>query len=263
MPRGVEYSYRKFFKKANKVHMSTLLGGRSRNRSLGLDLVDLIERRVKDGVYPLGTRMPTEAELMAEHGVSRTVVREAISRLQQAGLVVTKHGIGSFVTESMPVGAGFNITTSDVATIVDVIHVLELRISVETECAGLAALRRTEREIIDMKLLLDEFDVRANQSEQTVDTDFKFHMAIAEATKNPHFVELMRHLGTTLIPRARVNSVQIAMEDRSSYLQRVNLEHRGILNAIESRDSESARASMRVHLTNSRERLRKATGEGS
>ena len=70
-----------------------------KSRSLAVDLVDTLQARIKDGTYATGMRMPTEAEIMAEHGVSRTVVREAVSRLQQARLVVTQHGIGSFVSE--------------------------------------------------------------------------------------------------------------------------------------------------------------------
>ena len=67
----------------------------------------------------------------------------------------------------------------------------------------------------------------------------------------------MRHLGTTLIPRARVNSPQLAKEEKSAYLERVNREHTVIFDAIERQDSDSAEAAMRVHLTNSRERLRR------
>ncbi len=232
-----------------------------RSRSLALDLVISLEGRIKDGSYPRGARMPTEAEIMAQHGVSRTVVREAISRLQQAGLVITQHGIGSFVSHEIPDERGFRISTAEIATIVDIVHVLELRISLETECAGLSAQRRSERQLADMKIALDEFDACADTGSETVDPDFKFHLAVADATQNPHFFDLMRHLGSTVIPRARVNSPQLAMEDKRVYLERVNREHRSIYDAIERGDSESARAAMRLHLTNSRERLRRAAGD--
>ena len=81
--------------------MATQLASRilRKSRSLAVQLVSTLQARIKDGTYVVGMRMPTEAEIMVEHGVSRTVVREAISRLQQAQLVVTQHGIGSFVSE--------------------------------------------------------------------------------------------------------------------------------------------------------------------
>jgi GntR family transcriptional regulator, transcriptional repressor for pyruvate dehydrogenase complex len=229
-----------------------------RPRSLAVDLVETLQARIKDGTYAVGMRMPTEAEIMSEHGVSRTVVREAISRLQQARLVVTQHGIGSFVSESLPEEQGFRIDRVDVETVVDLIHVMELRVSLETESAGLAAGRRNLRQLKEMNDAIDDFTLRAQRGEETLEADFRFHLCVAEATQNPHFFELMRHLGTTVIPRARVNSPKIAKEEKTTYLDRVNREHRLIYEAIERQDPESARAAMRVHLTNSRERLRRA-----
>ena len=90
-----------------------------------------------------GDKLPTESAIMQAYGVSRTVVREALSRLQAAGVVETSHGIGTFVLEARP-GQGFGIDPADIATAVDVMAVLELRISLETESAGLAAQRRSD-----------------------------------------------------------------------------------------------------------------------
>jgi len=232
-----------------------------KSRSLAVELVETLQSRIKDGTYATGMRMPTEADIMAEHGVSRTVVREAISRLQQAKLVVTQHGIGSFVSEALPEEQGFRIDPVDVATVVDIVNVLELRVSLETEAAGLAAARRTPQQLGAMQAALDEFEDCVHRGAETIDADFKLHLAISEATQNPHFFELMRHLGTTVIPRARVNSPQLAKEEKSAYLDRVNREHRLIVEAIERQDPDSARAAMRVHLTNSRERLRRVAEE--
>ena len=239
--------------------MNTQLASRPlrKSRSLAVELVSTLQARIKDGTYVAGMRMPTEAEIMVEHGVSRTVVREAISRLQQAQMVVTQHGIGSFVSDSPPDGPGFRIDPVDVETVVDIVNVLELRVSLETESAGLAATRRNLRQLAEMHAAIDEFAKCAVMGSDTIEADFRFHLAIAEATQNPHFFELMRHLGTTLIPRARVNSPQLAKEEKSAYLERVNREHNVIFDAIERQDSDSAKAAMRIHLTNSRERLRR------
>ncbi len=226
-------------------------------RSLAVDLVDTLQARVRDGFYAAGSRMPTEAAIMDEFGVSRTVVREAISRLQQAKTVITQHGIGSFVREVQPEAPGFRIDRVDLETVVDLVNVLELRISLETESAGLAATRRKARQLSDMHDAIEAFDHKAQAGEETLEADFRFHLCIAEATQNPHFFELMRHLGTAVIPRARVNSPELAHEEKRAYLARVNREHRLIYEAIVRQDPESARAAMRVHLTNSRERLRK------
>lgn len=203
-----------------------------------------------------GEKLPTEAEIMVRFDVSRTVVREALSRLQASSLVETRHGVGTFVLAPHDSG-NFKITAEDFATVDDVIAVLELRISLETEAAGLAALRRTDENLQAMETALQAFQASINIDSDAVPPDFQFHMEVARSTGNRHFTDLMTYLGTMIIPRTRVNTTQNAPEGRLNYLQRVNSEHESIYNAIRNRDAEAARAAMRTHLSNSRERLRK------
>jgi DNA-binding FadR family transcriptional regulator len=92
----------------------------------------------------------------------------------------------------------------------------------------------------------------------SVEADVQFHLLIAQATGNRYFVDILTDLGTTIIPRARLNSAQLAHDDPAHYLERVNREHEDIYNAIVRQDQEAARAAMRTHLSNSRERLRRA-----
>jgi GntR family transcriptional repressor for pyruvate dehydrogenase complex len=94
-----------------------------------------------------------------------------------------------------------------------------------------------------------------------VPPDFQFHMEVARATGNRHFADLMTYLGTMIIPRTRINTASSAPEGRLAYLQRVHAEHQGIYNAIRLRDPEAARQAMRLHLGNSRERLRRAQAD--
>jgi GntR family transcriptional regulator, transcriptional repressor for pyruvate dehydrogenase complex len=230
---------------------------RKRSRSLAHELVESIGARIQGRLLKPGDKLPTESEIMKSYGVSRTVVREAISRLQAGGLVETRHGIGTFVLEPRP-NQGFGIDPADIATAVDVMAVLELRISLETESAGLAAQRRTEAQLAEMRAALDAFEANVGGAGEAVSPDFRFHLAIANATGNRYFADIMSHLGATLIPRARINSSRVAQEDLPQYLRRVNREHEEIFSAIARGDAESARAAMRIHLTNSRERLRRA-----
>jgi DNA-binding FadR family transcriptional regulator len=230
---------------------------RKRSRSLAHALVEGIGQQVRSRALQPGQKLPTESEIMKVYGVSRTVVREALSRLQAAGLVETRHGIGTFVLEPRT-GTGFWIDPADIATAVDVLAVLELRISLETESAGLAAQRHTPEQLAEMRAALDALEANPDGTGDTVTSDFRFHLVVANATGNRYFADIMSHLGATLIPRARINSPRLAMEDPSQYLRRVNREHEEIYQAIARRDPESARAAMRIHLTNSRERLRRA-----
>jgi len=228
-----------------------------RPRGLVLEIVGTLEGEIRAGSLPVGNKLPTEAEIMARFDVSRTVVREALSRLQASGLVETRHGIGTFVSQREATG-NFRISSQDFATVADVIAVLELRISLETEAAGLAAQRRTDAHLVVMQAALAAFQSSIAQDSDAVPPDFQFHMEVARATGNRHFADLMTYLGAMIIPRTRVNTPQQAPEGRLSYLQRVHGEHENIFAAIRNRDADAARAAMRTHLSNSRERLRLA-----
>jgi len=235
---------------------SVSTGSRRRPRGLVMEIVGTLENEIRTGQLPVGDKLPTEAEVMQRFDVSRTVVREALSRLQAAGLVETRHGIGTFVREP-GAGGNFRISSQDFATVADVIAVLELRISLETEAAGLAAQRRSVDNLAAMQAALDAFQASIRQDSDAVPPDFQFHMEVARATGNRHFADLMTYLGAMIIPRTRVNTPQQAPEGRLSYLQRVHGEHENIFVAIRNRDADAARAAMRTHLSNSRERLRR------
>ena len=227
-----------------------------RPRGLVSEIVDSLVGSIREGRLLPGEKLPTEAEIMARFDVSRTVVREALSKLQASSLVETRHGIGTFVLQPHDAG-NFKITAEDFATVDDVISVLELRISLETEAAGLAASRRTPENLLALEAALRAFEDSIDIDSDAVPPDFQFHMEVARSTGNRHFADLMAYLGTMIIPRTRVNTTQSAPEGRSKYLQRVNGEHESIYNAIRNQDAEAARAAMRTHLSNSRERLRR------
>lgn len=233
---------------------------RRRPRTLALELVDALGERIRDGRWATGDKLPTEAAIMAEFGVSRTVVREAISKLQASGLVQTRHGIGTFVAALGD--AAFRIGPEQLGTLRDVIAVLELRIGIETEAAALAAQRRTPDNLLRMRAALDGVAAAVEAGRDAVSADFQFHLEIARATQNHHFTELMNTLGSRIIPRARLADDGVVTEVQRDYLRRVNGEHESILDAIHARDADAARAAMRTHLANSRERRRRASAEG-
>lgn len=228
-----------------------------RPRNLAHQLVEGMTARIKCGQLKAGDKLPTESELVAAYGVSRTVVREAISHLQAAGLVETQHGVGTFVREraAEPI---FRIDPGEMSTVMDVLAVLELRISLESEAAGLAAQRRSDEQLERLRQALAALIENVEAAGDAASPDYLFHLQIAQATNNPHFAGLMSYLGNMVIPRNRVNTAQLAQEDRVEYLRRVNREHQDIFEAIERRDPDAARAAMRTHLANSRERLKRA-----
>jgi DNA-binding FadR family transcriptional regulator len=202
-------------------------------RSLAHSVVDGIDARIRRAELQPGDRLPTESAIMAEYGVSRSVVREAISRLQAAGLVETRHGIGTFVLEPPLPGTALAI--------------LELRMGMETEAAALAAMRRSEAQLAALREALDDMLQAQQAGESTVEADVRFHRILAESSANRYFVDLQGQLGRVLSARERP----------PGSFERMHREHEDIVDAIARQDADAARAAMRTHLSNSGERMRK------
>jgi len=232
-----------------------MLEPRRKTRTLSAELADTLGQRIRNQEYPPGTKLPKEMDIMEEFGVSRTVVREAISHLQAAGMAETRHGIGTFAL--LPEDNGlFRVHPDQISTLRDTIALLELRIGLETEAAALAATRRTEENLAKMRLALTAFKASIEAGQNAVQADFQFHTEIALATQNNHFIQFMALLGERVIPRSRLSPSNDLTPARQAYLQRVHQEHESIFNAILHQDVDAARDASRTHLTNSRERLR-------
>src|SRR5687768_998780 len=103
-------------------------------------VVAALRKRVEDGEFARGAKLPSEGELVAVYRVSRTVVREAMSQLRARGLVETRKGIGTFARPTA-LRSPFPVPSVDPVTLGEVIALLELRMSLETEAAALAAKR--------------------------------------------------------------------------------------------------------------------------
>jgi DNA-binding FadR family transcriptional regulator len=226
-------------------------------KGLTHEVVASLEARLVSGDIKPGDKLPTESEIMASFGVSRGVVREALSRLQAARLVQTQHGVGTFALEPR-VSGNLRLDSPGIDSHADLLQALELRTSIESDAAGLAANRRTDKQLADMRAALDDFAANLSAVGETVSPDFRFHLAIAQATGNRYYSELMSQLGLAVIPRTRVSSSRMGPESREPHLRKVNQEHQDIYAAIERQDPEAARAAMRIHLVNSRERQRQA-----
>lgn len=222
--------------------------------TLSAALRDTLREAIRSGQYQPGQKLPSEANLTAEHNVSRTVVREAIAALRADGLVATRQGAGAFVIEpSAAIPLPFQGV--DHAKISSVIELLELRAPVEIEAAGLAAMRRSpaqEENIIERHRAIM---ATIQAGGETIEADFNLHQAIAEATNNPRFVEFLRLIGQGMIPRAALHSAE-SQRENSDYLQRLNAEHERIVTAISNGEVDAAREAMRVHLSGSQQRYR-------
>lgn len=234
--------------------MRTRTQATARGGNLAERLVGELAGEIRRGALRPGEKLPTEAQVVARFNVSRTVVREALSKLQAAGLVETRHGVGTFVSAGRR--ESLRADAAEIATVVDLLAILELRIGIESESAALAARRRTPGHIAAMRRALDEYEAALAAGEDTAAADFRFHTLIAEATGNRYFTTLMTSFGPKAIPRAGLKMPGLSEAGRIDYLTRVNREHQDILGAIERGDADGARAAMRNHIGNGRERLK-------
>lgn len=236
----------------------------NRTKSQPQRVVDGVSERIHNGELKPGDRVPPEPSLMQAFGVSRTVVREAMSRLQASGLVETRQGVGTFVLASAAPEPLLALGTRNVQ-VRQKLAMLELRISIEAEAASLAAVRRNDVHLAAMRSALDAFDTQRRAGDSTTEADFQFHVQIAAATGNEYFEEVLSNLGNATIPRphtsnpptaARFGEAQPMLESGKAITQR---EHEAIFDAIRRSDAAAARAAMFMHLSNSRERMRART----
>ncbi len=229
-------------------------------RKLTRRLFEQLADEIKSGRLPPGARLPTEQALTRAARVSRTVVREAVAALRAEGLVVTRQGVGAFVSAE-PQRAPFRIEPERMQTLEDILGVMELRLGVEIESAGLAAERASKAQLRAILNALEAIEAASAAGRSAVDEDLEFHRAIAEATGNPEFARFLQFIGGHLIPRRTVSGLTERMGGSRAYLALIQEEHRRICQAIESRDARAAREAMRRHLTRSLERYRKLAAE--
>lgn len=224
------------------------------------EIAERIADEIATARLPPGAKLPTEQEMVAAMGVSRTVVREAVAALRARGLVVTRQGAGAFVAADAD-RRPFQLAFDGLPSIAEVLDVMELRASVEVEAAGLAAERGSPAARRRVGEALAAIDAALDRGESAIDEDFAFHRAIATATGNPQFAHILEYLGRFIIPRQSVRVAAHRPEGQRAYLETFQREHAAISAAIGAHDGAAAREAMRLHLTNSQARYRRLAAE--
>lgn len=222
-----------------------------RGAALSDQLNDLLSRQIIAGERPAGSRLPTESRLAEAFGVSRTVVREAIARLRADGLVVTRQGLGAFVTDSLQ-GTPFRLPTHAGATREEIRELFELRMGLETEAAALAAERASRAQVIAIENALEAMESGLQDGADCVDEDFQFHRAIATATNNGTYLRFLTFLESHIRDQLIATRRNTAQAGRTAD---INDEHRLIVAAIAGADPVAAREAARRHLLNGIGRL--------
>lgn len=224
--------------------------GLNMRRSLADAVFDRMQRAIKSGAYSAHERLPTEHALAAEFQVSRPVVRDALQRLRDQGLIYSRRGSGSFVRDHglrEPLGFGQLENLSDLQ------YCYEFRLTIEPQGAYMAAMRRTDQSLQQIKTALDMLREATNRQSHRADADFMFHLGIAKASTNPYFATALEALEDHIAVGMQFHG--ISLRNTNDGLQHVFVEHMAIFDAIRNGEAETARRLMQEHLEGSRDRL--------
>lgn len=225
-------------------------------------LSDTVARQLLEkidlGLFPRGGKLPTEAVLAQEFGVSRTVVREAVSRLRNEGVVAPRQGSGVFVTGQAGIKP-LRIDYTEVDSPEAVLQIVELRRAIEAEVAAQAARRRTDADLAAIDAALARIDREADAGGDGVAADVAFHRSLAVATRNPYFVKTLEFLSQYLEAATAVTRRNEAR--RADFSRQVREEHAAIVAAIRQGDEAAARTAAHTHMLNAAQRLGQAQAE--
>jgi GntR family transcriptional regulator, transcriptional repressor for pyruvate dehydrogenase complex len=211
-------------------------------------IVQQIEESILKGTLKTGDQLPAERDLAQRFGVSRTAVREAVKALREKGLVEAYSGRGTFITDG---------TSQAVRQSLDLMvkigqpegsqYLAELRAILEPEIAALAAVRGQDSDMATMREAVAVMDRAGRDPDAYIEADLDFHLSLAEAAANPLILSLIDSIvGLLREQRMKIFKVEGGPE-------RGQFHHKRILEAMEQRDSEKARAAMRAHLEQVRE----------
>lgn len=227
------------------------------SKTLADQVTEALTRNIRENKFP-DSQLPSEQAMAEGYGVSRTVIREAVSRLKADGLIDTRQGRGAFVrTDSLDVPFRIDLDSADLLG--SLLHIIELRRGLDAEIAYLAATRRNREQMAAIRRALADVERASKAGADAAAEDLAFHLSIAKATGNPLFLELLQFLNQFLYIAIRVTR---ANEDRRvEFSVQTRIEHAAIASAIERQDPEAASTAAKIHMINAAERIKSADVE--
>jgi len=216
-------------------------------------VVEQLARQIESGAAMPGSRLPAENELCRQFGVSRTVIREAVARLKADQLVETRPGLGLFVARRPPGQGVLKLRAPEGSAIERARELLEFRAGLETEAVRLAALRRSDADIVELRAALARIDTVERAGGNGGAEDLELHMAIARASKNGYIVQVLQFLASSL--RDAISHSRVVSVHWHEHIDAAHHEHAAVLDAIVAGDADLATRQMRRHLSNGERRL--------
>ncbi|MDO4998029.1 MAG: FadR/GntR family transcriptional regulator [Neisseria sp.] len=214
--------------------------------SVGAQVAKIIEERILQNVYPIGSKLPPERTLAQEFAVSRPSLRAALRILATRGMIFSRHGDGHYVSEQVEDNFQYGweglIGSQGMAD-----EVLDFRRGIEGMLAALAAERRTEADLLRMRSWLDKLKVayEADDVDAQSTADVAFHQAVAESAHNVLFTRLSDSLLRVLTGQTKQNLGNMFAENMFAELM---VQHEAIFAAIERRDAAAAMSAAYGHL---------------
>lgn len=222
----------------------------SRNTQLSTRIAAHLLAQIEADGLAAGTRLPTEAAMAREFGVSRAVIREAIAQLRNEGLVETRQGAGAFIAD--PTARPIRLDGAQDMDNRAFQHLFQLRAPLEIEAAALAARHHSADDLARITAALARFDHPEDSADSSVAADLDFHRALAQATGNPYFVQFLTAISDRIAHVILAARAETPLDALHAQTRR---EHGAICDAIMARDSGAARAAMRAHLAGGAQRV--------
>ncbi|WP_324781468.1 FadR/GntR family transcriptional regulator [Salipiger marinus] len=222
-----------------------------KRKSLSDQLYGQILEQIVSGALQQGEKLPSENQICSAFGVSRPVVRDALRKLQEDGLVEARRGVGSFVLKRPPQGL---IDYASAGSVSGLMRTIEARTVLEKATARLAALRGGPRDLARIEATLEALEAAMRARAPARDADFEFHLAVAVASGNEVFVTMLTAIRETMEQTIQV-AQDITRSGSQSRADQVAREHRQIYEAILARDPDAAELTMGYHLLQVRQRV--------
>ena len=212
---------------------------------------DKIVELIANGAFAVNSRMPTEMELSERFDASRPVVREALQRLRDDGVIVSRQGSGSYVKRRPEADV---LQLVPVGSLADVQRCFEFRAGLEPAAAALAAQRRDTSDLEQIDLAMRALDRCIAEEHLGVEEDSNLHDAIARATHNQYHQSVQTSLRSHVIAGMNVTR-SLSLRRSLTQLRAVQEEHERIVDAIRRQDPDAAFEHMKAHILNARSRM--------
>lgn len=217
----------------------------ARIQTLTEQVANQITIEIQGGSFPIGSKLPSGRELALRFGVSQAVIREVTESLRSLGLIDSRQGAGC-VVKSRTITSGFRVPNTFGVDKVDLARVFDLRLGLESAAAMLAAANRADEDIAALRDILGTLEQNLYNPDRAVELDMSFHAAVARATQNHYYVDLLQYVNLQIrksVETARANSL---LHDHMPAT--VHAEHMAVFEAIRAQAPQAAHEKMAIHV---------------